>query len=382
MFLRGFVFLSSLVQPEHLHTSTSFTSASQTEMPLCFCTSFNCSSIGGVDPVTGTSRGVFLDIRSHKQHALEDKKAIFRKAQEDADIALEAQLQEITAELSANTLADNISGPSTRLWSQETCDPNFSDIPSDSYAAPRQIPSESQRLPAVNPSSTSSPSPPTQMPRAHAPPKQAGSNRSREQEVISSLSLLESDAQKLFDEVQNRLTNLGRPSPSGPPIPFPLFSFLRKSSDFRLELDTVTLKKPAVLQLKDSISRKLQQIDSRLKSAKADWTQEQSDIRTSTTPVYGIPHDTCKHSFFLKRNFRQLRCFLFSPPLPDYPFKCGPYSSDHLLHGCCMPDCSRRQPSWLFLSIENGPIHNTANASSIWPEFNSTRRDAALQNSD
>lgn len=332
-------------------------------MPLCFCASFNCSSIGGVDPITGTPRGVFLDIRLYKQHALEDKKAIFRKAQEDADIALEAQLQEITAELSANTLADNISGPSTRLWSRETCDPNLSvDIPSDSHATPRQIPSEPKHPPAVNPS----PSAPTHIPPARAVPKQAGSNRSREQEVISSLSLLESDAQKLFDEVQYRLTNLGRPSPVGPPIPFPLFSFMRKSSDFRLELDTVTLKKPAVLELKDSISRKLQQIDSQLKTAKTDWTQEQSDIRTSATPVYGIPHDTCKHSFFLNRNFRQLMS-LFSPPLPDDPFKRGPYSSDHLLHGCRMPDCSRRQPSWLFLSIENGPIHNTANPSSIWP---------------
>ena len=270
-------------------------------MPFCFCTSFNCSSIGGFDPITGTPRGVFLDIRLHKQHALEDKKAIFRKAQEDADIALEAQLQDITAQLAANTLADNISGPSTRLWSGDTCDPNLSvDIPSDSYAAPRQIPSEHQHPPAVNPSS---PSPPTHMLPAHAPPKQAGSNRSREQEVICSLSLLESDVQKLFDEVQNRLTNLGRPSSSGPPIPFPLFSFLRKSSDFRLELDAVTYQKPAVLALKDTISRKLHQIDSRLKTAKADWTQEQSDIRTLKTPVYGIPHDTCKHSFFLKRNF-------------------------------------------------------------------------------
>jgi hypothetical protein len=221
---RGFIFLSSLVQPEHLH---SFTSASHTEMPLCFCASFNCSSIGGVDPITGTPRGVFLDICLHKQHALEDKKAIFRKAQEDADIALEAQLQDITAQLSANTLADNISGPSTPLWSRETCDPNLSiDIPYDSYAAPKQMPNEPQHPPAVNPSSTSSPSSPSYTPPAHAPPKQAGSNRSREQEVISSLSLLESDAQKLFDEVHNRLTNLGRPSPaaSGPPIPFPLFS--------------------------------------------------------------------------------------------------------------------------------------------------------------
>jgi hypothetical protein len=292
--------LSSLVQPEHLHIF--LTSASQSEMPLCFCASFNCSSIGGVDPITGTPRGVFLDIRLHRQHALEDKKAIFRKAQEDADIALEAQLQEITAQLSASTLADNISGPSTRpggsLWSRETCDPNLSDdIPSDSYAAPRQISSEPQHPPAVNPS-PSSPSPPAHMTPAHAPPKQAGSNRSREQEVISSLSLLESDVQKLFDKVQNCLTNLGQPSPGGPPIPFPLFSFLRKSSDFSLELNAVTLKKPAVLELKGSISRKLQQIDSRLKTAKANWTQKQSDIRSSTTPIHGIPHDTCKHSFF------------------------------------------------------------------------------------
>lgn len=87
------------------------------------------------------------------------------------------------------------------------------------------MPSMPQHPPAVNPSSNSSPSPPTHMLPAHAPLKQAGSNQSQEQEVISSLSLHESDAQKLFDEVQNRLTNLDQPSSSGPPIPFPLFSF-------------------------------------------------------------------------------------------------------------------------------------------------------------
>ena len=116
---RGFIFLSSLVQPEHLHIF--LTSASQTEMPLCFCAFFNCSSIGGVNPITGTPRGVFSNICLHRQHALKDKKAIFCKVQEDADITLEAQLQEITAQLSAITLADNISGLSTQpggsLWS-------------------------------------------------------------------------------------------------------------------------------------------------------------------------------------------------------------------------------------------------------------------------
>ena len=299
-------------------------------MPLCFCTSFDCSSIGGVDPINGTPRGVFLDIRLHRQHALQDKKAIFRKAQEDADNALESQLQDITAQLSANTLADNISGPSTQpggsLWSRETCnaDPIFSgDIPSKFHAAPRQIPNDPppsnfhavprqipndpQHPPAVDSPSTSSSrtslSRPTHMPPPYTLANRAGSNRSREQEVISSLSLLESDVQKLLDEVQNRLANLGRPSPGGPPIPFPLLPFLQKSSDFRIQIDVVTLKKPAVLKLKDSISRKLQQIDSQLKTAKADWTQEQSDIQTSATPVYGIHHETCKYSFFETKPF-------------------------------------------------------------------------------
>lgn len=61
----------------------------------------------------------------------------------------------------------------------------------------------------------------------------------------------------------------------GPPFHFHFSLFLRKSSAFRLELNAVTLQKPAVFVLKDSISQKLQQIDSQLKTAKADWTQEQ-----------------------------------------------------------------------------------------------------------
>ena len=72
---------------------------------------------------------------------------------------------------------------------------------------------------------------------------------------------------------------------------------------------------------------------------------------------------------------------LFSPPLPEDPFKCGPYSSDHLLHGCCIPDHFRHQPLWLFL-FKNGPIHNTANPSLMWPKLNLMQQDPALQNSD
>ena len=75
-----------------------------------------------------------------------------------------------------------------------------------------------------------------------------------------------------FKTASQTLTN---PPLVGPPFHFHFSLFLRKSSAFRLELNAVTLQKPAVFVLKDSISQKLQQIDSQLKTAKADWTQEQ-----------------------------------------------------------------------------------------------------------
>ena len=65
-----------------------------------------------------------------------------------------------------------------------------------------------------------------------------------------------------------------------------------------LELDTITLKKPAVLAMKDSISWKLQQIDHTLQSAKRQWNQELINTRNSKTPIYGVYHDTSKHFFF------------------------------------------------------------------------------------
>ena len=208
-----------------------------------------------------------MDIHLYRQHALEDKKATYSKAQEDADATVEAQIQEITTHLSAHTLADNVSGPSREpggsLWFRETgdIDPHtLSNNPPHPSVTPDQTQPNHQ-----HPPSCPSPSP---FPPTHSPPKKPGSNRLREQEIILSLSELESDVQKLFNEVQKGLAGLGRLSPGGPPHPFPLLSFFQMSGKFMLELDTITLKKPAVLAMKDSISRKLQQIDHTLQSAK------------------------------------------------------------------------------------------------------------------
>ena len=42
---------------------------------------------------------------------LADKQAAFRVADENAELALTAQIEEITTHLSASVLADNVSGP-------------------------------------------------------------------------------------------------------------------------------------------------------------------------------------------------------------------------------------------------------------------------------
>jgi hypothetical protein len=114
----------------------------------------------------------------------------------------------------------------------------------------------------------------------------------REDNVLSVLSDIEANVRKLHDKVLESLASVGKPSSTGPPLPFPFLDLLECSSSLRGQLDVITLKSPTVVAVKDLILRKLQELDQKVQSANREWAQNSADIRTKKTPVYGIPHDT------------------------------------------------------------------------------------------
>jgi hypothetical protein len=185
-------------------------------------------------------------------------------------------MEEIIAHLSMNILADNVSGlnriPGGSLWSRES-----PELPS-----PRNASQPVGETPIPHP-----PAPTC----AHSPPRQNGSRRSREDNVLSILSDIEANVRKLHDKVLKSLASVGEPSLTGPPPPFPLLDLLECSSSLRGQVGVITLKSPAVMAVQGPILRQLQEIDQKVQSANREWAQNSVDIQTKETPVYGIPHD-------------------------------------------------------------------------------------------
>ena len=248
-------------------------------MPICFCSS--CSPLGGVDSVTGRARGIKQDTRTFKAHSLKDKKEAFLTAEKKAEEAVEAEIEEISAYLSATVLADKVSGPSDdpvgSLWSRDISFSDDSNTTLDAHS--------------TSVSSTVTPS---------HPHRQAGSRRSREAEIILCLSDIEAEVNALLTESKKALTLLAFPS-IGAPTQFPLSNLLDTSYSLKSRLDGIKFKGPAVLELKDSISRKLLLNEKNLTDTKRQWTVMLSDIKTINSPIHGIPYETCRfpNNYFL-----------------------------------------------------------------------------------
>lgn len=283
----------------HALVSICFLSASglplHFSMPTCFCVTYGCCSSGGKDSISHKSFGRNVDGRTYKVHTLADKRAAFHAAEENTEAVLTAQIEEITAHLSASVLADNVSGPSSLpggpLWSRN----GSGDFQStnDFSSSIKQTggsslsPSSPSRSPRSHRSSSQS------LPTSSHPPRQTGSRRSQEAELIACLSELEQEVNTLRERALEKLTRLCRPSSSGPPTLFPLSELLQSSRRLKEELEMVTFKGPAVLELKTSISSKLQKIEAKLVAAKKDWNQKLSDIKVMKTPIHeGVSCDT------------------------------------------------------------------------------------------
>jgi hypothetical protein len=275
-------------------------------MPTCLCITHGCCSSGGKDPISHKPLGRNVDGRTYKAHTLADRQAAFRAAEENAEAVLTAQVEEITAHLSASVLADNVSGPSPvpggPLWSRNGSEDRQSNNEISSsikQTGGPSSPSSTIHSPLCGWGSSQS------RPISSHSPRQTGARRSHEVELIACLSELEQELNTLRERALEGLARLGRPSSSGPPTLFPLSELLQSSRSLKEELETVTFKSPAVLEVKTSISSKLQKIDAKLIAAKKDWNQKLSDIKAMKTPIHegvscdtGMVHTTYFHPFY------------------------------------------------------------------------------------
>ena len=267
-------------------------------MPFCFCVSHGCSKAMGMDPISHKPRGKNVDSRTFKAHLVADRQAALCAAEQNTEASIDTQIEEITTYLSSCVLADEVSGPLRNpggsLWSRnddfEHCPPQ--DKPIVATTPKRVHPQLSTPLPSIHNSYPNSC--PTSL---HSPPRQAGSRRSREDEIRASLTVIEAEVGALYHETLNSLACLSKPSTSGPPSSFPLADLFLLSNDLKSRLDIITFKGPAVLELKGSIFLKLQNIDRKLTIAKIVWKEELANIRAMKTPAYGIPCETGKVLF-------------------------------------------------------------------------------------
>src|SRR5271155_1359009 len=145
-------------------------------MPICFCVSHGCSSAGGTDPISHKPRGKNVDTRTLKAHSVADRQVALHAAEQNTEATIDTQIKEITAYLSASVLADEVSRPSK---------------------------------------------------------SPGGSLWSRH----ASLADIEVEVGALYNEVLNSLAQLGQPSTSGPPSPFPLADLFLSSKDLNSRLE-------------------------------------------------------------------------------------------------------------------------------------------------
>ena len=266
-------------------TSLSLSSCLTNIMPFCFCVSHGCSSARSMDPISHQPRGKNVNTCTYKAHSVTDRQAALRAAEQNTEAAIDTQIKEISTYLSACVLTDEVSGPlqspGSSLWLR--CDTfQLKDKP---IATPeRAHPQLSTPLPSTHPGSRRT--------SLHSPPRQAGSRHSQESEILTSLAVIEVEVGTLYHEALNSLDHIGKPSSSGPPSSFPLADLFLLSEDLKSRLEIITFKGPAVLELKNLIFLKLQNIHHKLKIAKKVWNEELANIRAMKTLIYGLPCET------------------------------------------------------------------------------------------
>ena len=252
-------------------------------MPACSCVTYNCG-------------GTIVEPRTFRNHRNLDQKAAFHAAERNTQATVDSQIEDITAYLSASVLADEVSGPlqtpGGSLWSRPDSSEDYLPQDKSSFA-----PEATQARPlSPNPSACNShldlhrPNP--NQPSSHCPPRQPGSRRSCEAEILASLADIEVEVDALKRKASEHLAHVGRPSSSGPPPPFPLRDLSPLFGDLKSRLETISHKGPAVSALKNSILNKLRTIELGVTTARKVWKEELADIKAAKTPQHGLPYET------------------------------------------------------------------------------------------
>ena len=241
-----------------------------------------------MDPISGKPQGVRVSPKTFQSHSLDDQVAAYEKAKEQADKAIEDQVEQISIYLAAQTIADNVSGPPTssggRLWSRRTGKDTVTFT--TTKASPKPIFSSGQHTPPCTNSSNPSSSPPSRTPPKPSTP------RHRETEVLACLSDLRVDVKVLEDEASARLDVIQMPPARGPPATFPLLDLIDRLDALKGRLTTISFKSPAVATAWEDISASIYFIEKRLVRAKKDWARDLATIKATHTPKTGIPFDT------------------------------------------------------------------------------------------
>lgn len=259
-------------------------------MPICFCTSHGCCAFGDINPATGKPSGRSLTSQTLKKHSLDDQVASVNldRAQYRAQQVLDTQIAEISAHLAASTLSDEVSGPSKvpggRMWGSDITHMEHSQ---HSTSVESQHPED----PLSTSSTRSSPKPLTSNVRKSRPPGQGIPARVPEREVLSCLKDIDTSVESFLREAASNLDSLTLPSKAAPTVS-PLQSLVDKSSYLRDRLDAVSWKSQTVRETKESISKKLRDVDQRLESAQSAWSARLSRIKETKTPSHGLPFDT------------------------------------------------------------------------------------------
>lgn len=253
-------------------------------MPFCYCTSGGCREGGGIGAFSDKAKGRNISSSLRQKHTLEDKLAAFKETEEQAQAAVDAQLEEITLHLSSTTLADRVTGstsnPGGRLWLRDDSDEAF--LPT--HDMPNSLKFQTCPDRRAHPSGARS-----SVPRCT--PSSPPTRRSRHDEVFSCLSDLESEVEEIVDDVSLCLASLVPCLPTGP-SPFPLIDRFYALDSLKDRLATITFGGPSCRALKDNISTRLASAEASLHFAKRQWDDGVSATRVKQTPTYGIFYDT------------------------------------------------------------------------------------------
>ena len=190
-------------------------------MPACSCVTYNCG-------------GTIVEPRTFRNHRNLDQKAAFHAAERNTQATVDSQIEDITAYLSTSVLADEVSGPlqtpGGSLWSRPDSSEDYLPQDKSSFA-----PEATQARPlSPNPSACNShldlhrPNP--NQPSSHCPPRQPGSRRSREAEILASLADIEVEVDALKHKALRTLPMSADHLPPVHPLPF-LFEICRHYSE-------------------------------------------------------------------------------------------------------------------------------------------------------